>query len=158
PELTMLLDDTEPLVQREAVRAILNVGTERAYQVLLQALTTGTARSREAIMQAVALVRDDRAIPLFAYILSHVDYRGQLRPVYLRAIESLGALHDPDAVPPLKTALYSGEWWAPRRTAVIRTAAAGALARIGTPCALEALAEAAAAHPRGVRAAARTAL
>jgi HEAT repeat protein len=158
PDLTMLLDDTEPQVQREAVRAILNIGTDRAYQVLLQALTTGTAQSREAIMQAVALVRDDRAIPLFGYILSHVDYRGQLRPVYLRAIESLGALHDPGAVPPLTTALYRGEWWAPRRTAVIRTAAAGALARIGTPSALAALAEAAAAHSRGVRAAARTAL
>jgi hypothetical protein len=158
PDLTMLLDDTEPQVQREAVRAILNIGTDRAYHVLLQVLTTGTAQSREAIMQAVALVRDDHAIPLFAYILSHVDYRGQLRPVYLRAIESLGALHDPDAVPQLRTALYRGEWWAPRRTAVIRTAAAGALARIGTRSALDALAEAAAAPSRGVRAAARTAL
>jgi HEAT repeat protein len=157
-DLRLLLDDTEPQVQREAVRAILNIGTEQAYEVLRQALTTRTPQSREAIMQAVALVRDDRAIPLFTYILSHVDYRGQLRPVYLRAIESLGAVHDPEAVPPLRTALYKGDWWAPRRTAVIRMAAAGALARIGTPTAMEALTEAAAAHSRGVRSAARTAL
>ncbi|PWT83930.1 MAG: hypothetical protein C5B57_05840 [Blastocatellia bacterium] len=158
PDLTILLDDTEPRVQREAVRAILNIGTDRAYELLQQTLTTGTPKSREAIMQAVALVRADRAIPLFTYILSHTDHRGQLRPVYLRAIESLGTLHDPDAVPPLRTALYKGEWWAPRRTAVIRSAAAGALARIGTPTALDALTQAAAARSRGVRAAARTAL
>ena len=38
PELTELLDDNEPQVQREAVRAILQIGTEHAYQVLEQAL------------------------------------------------------------------------------------------------------------------------
>ena len=78
-------------------------------------------------------MRDERATPLFAYILGHVDHRGPLRPVYLRAIESLGALRDPEAVEPLKAALYRGEWWAPRRTAHAAAAAAAALARIGTP-------------------------
>src|SRR6185503_19818501 len=34
PELTELLNDEEPQVQHEAVRAILNIGTERAYQIL----------------------------------------------------------------------------------------------------------------------------
>ena len=38
------------------------------------------------------MVRDERATPLFAYILGHVDHRGLLAPIYLRAIESLGAL------------------------------------------------------------------
>src|SRR6058998_2124312 len=50
PDLTELLDDNEPQVQREAVRAILNVGTDAAYQILQQALASGTERSREAIM------------------------------------------------------------------------------------------------------------
>ena len=47
-----------------------------------------------------------------------------------------------------------GEWWAPRRTAALRAASAGALARIGTPEAFTAL-EAAAAGSRRVRAVAR---
>ncbi len=155
PDLTELLDDNEPQVQREAVRAILNIATEQAYQVLETALASGTDRSREAIMQAVIGLRDERATPLFTYILRHVSHRGPLAEVYLRAIESLGTLRDPDAIPPLKEALYRGEWWAPRRNTVLRSAAAAALARIGTPDADAVLDEAASSGPRGVRAAAR---
>src|SRR3954464_18396 len=155
PDLTELLDVNEPQVQREAVRAILNVGTDAAYRILEQALAGGTAQSREAIMQSIGTVRDERATPLFAYILGHIDHRGALAPVYLRAIESLGALRDPGGIAPLREALYKGEWWAPRRTSALRSAAASALARIGTPEAMETLEEAVVAGPRGVRSAAR---
>jgi HEAT repeat protein len=158
PDLTELLDDNEPQVQREAVRAILNIGTDAAFRILEQALASGTTRSRDAIMQSIGTARDERATPLFAYILEHVDHRGALAKVYLRAIESLGTLRDPAGVPPLRGALYKGEWWAPRRTASLRTAAAAALARIGTPEALEALEEAADRGSRGIRSAARTQL
>jgi HEAT repeat protein len=158
PDLTELLDDNEPQVQREAVRAILNVGTDDAYRILEQALTTGTVRSREAIMQSISLVRDERATPLFGYILGHVDHRGALGAVYLRAIESLGALRDPAGVEPLKDALYKGEWWAPRRSSAIRNGAAAALARIGTPEAVAVLEEAIAEASRGIRSAARAQL
>ena len=156
PDLTELLDDNEPQVQREAVRAILNVGTDAAYQILQQALASGTERSREAIMQSISLVRDERATPLFGYIVRNIDHRGPLAPVYLRAIESLGALKDPEGVVPLKEALYKGEWWAPRRSAVLRRAAAAALARIGTSEAIAVLQEAAATGKRGVRNAAKS--
>ena len=158
PDLTELLDDNEPQVQREAVRAILNIGTDAAFRILEQALGGGTARSREAIMQSIGTVRDERATPLFAYILGHIDHRGALAPVYLRAIESLGALRDPGGIAPLRDALYRGEWWAPRRTRGLRTAAAAALARIGTPDALAALDEAVSRGSRGVRSAARAQL
>jgi hypothetical protein len=155
PDLTELLDDNEAQVQREAVRAILNIGTEQSYQVLEKALAGGTERSRQAIMDVVSGVRDERATPLFAYIVRHVSHRGPLGEVYLRAIESLGALRDPEAIPPLKEALYRGEWWAPRRNGILRSAAAEALARIGTAEAQAVLSEAAATGPRGVRTAVR---
>ena len=158
PDLTELLDDNEPQVQREAVRAILNIGTDAAFRILEQALTSGTTRSRDAIMQSMGLVRDERATPLFAYILGHVDHRGALAPVYLRTIESLGALRDPAGIAPLREALYKGEWWAPRRTAALRTAAAAALARIGTPEATTVLEEAVERGSRGIRSAARAQL
>jgi hypothetical protein len=153
PDLTDLLNDSESLVQREAVRAILSIGSEKAYRVLEEALTTGTERSRDAIMRSISLLREERATPLFAYILRHVDHR-RLTSIYLRAIESLGALRDPEGIVPLAEALKRGEWWAPRRTAALRAASAGALARIGTPEAFTAL-EAAAADSRRVRAVAR---
>ena len=158
PDLTELLDDSEPQVQREAVRAILIIGTDAAYRILEQALASGTSQSRDAIMQSIGMVRDERATPLFAYILGHIDHRGGLAPIYLRAIESLGALRDPGGITPLRTALYKGEWWAPRRTSALRTAAATALVRIGTPDALAVLDEALARGSRGVRSAARTQL
>ena len=102
-------------------------------------------------MQSLGAVRDERAAPLFAYILRNVDHRGQLRSVYLRAIEALGALKDPMAVPELKAALHRGEWWAPGRTRLLRTAAAAALARIGTAEASTILDDAARTGSRGLR-------
>jgi HEAT repeat protein len=153
PDLPDLLNDSDAIIQREAVRAILTIGTEKAYRVLGEALATGTERSRDAIMLAISMQRDERTTPLFAYILRHVDHR-RLTSIYVRAIESLGALRDPEGIEPLVEALGKGEWWAPRRSAALRAASATALARIGTPEALGAL-EAAAAGSRRIRAVAR---
>jgi hypothetical protein len=155
PDLTELIDDTEPQIQREAVSAILSIGTEAAYRVLQQALLSGTTAARDAIMRSLSMLRDERATPLFAYILRNVDHRGPLNSVYVRAIESLGALRDPAGIAPLTEVLYKGEWWAPRRTKTLRHAAAAALARIGTPDAFAVLDEAAHGRSRGVRAVAR---
>jgi HEAT repeat protein len=156
PDLSELLNDNEQRVQREAVRAILEIGNDAAYRILEEALTTGSVQSREAIMQSLSLVRDERVTPLFAYILEHLDHRGPLRAVYLRAIDSLGAARDPEGIAPLKDALYKGDWWAPRRTAAVRAAVASALARIGTDEAFHVLEEAAASGTRGIRSAVRS--
>ena len=48
-------------------------------------------------MKALASVRDDRAAPMFGYIISHVDHTGEFLPVYLGAIEALGSLKSPAA-------------------------------------------------------------
>ena len=120
PELTELLSDRSPQIQREAFRAILSLGSERAFEVLQRALTGGSVESRVAIMKTLTAVRDERAAPMLGYILAHVDHKGPLRPLYLSAIETLGALKDPQGISGLKEALYRGEWWAPRRTAHLR--------------------------------------
>ena len=155
PELKELLDDNEPQVQREAVRAILNVGTDQAFQILQEALRTGNEQSRNAIMQSIGSLRDERATPLVVHIIRNVDYK-KLTSVYLRAIEQLGQLKDPEAVQPLAEVFRRpGEWWAPRRTSALRTAAAAALARVGTNEAFQVLEEAVSNGPRGLRNAAR---
>jgi HEAT repeat protein len=155
PELTELLNDREAHVQREAIRAILNIGTDRAFEILRQAITDGSPASRDAIMHSLSTIRDERAAPIFAHILQHVDHRGELATLYLRAVEALGALRVTDSVPALKEALYRGEWWAPGRTAAIRNAAAAALSLIGGPEAQEVLDEALRSGPRRVRASVR---
>ena len=155
PELTEMLADNEQAVQREAVRAILNIGSTEAFEVLQHALVSGTVASREAIMQSLGVVRDERRAA-FAYILGHVDQRAarcRLSP----AIEALAALKDPWGAA-LKDALYRGEWWAPGRTRTLRGAAAAALSRIGTPDAIYILEEAVRTGSRSVRNAARAQL
>ena len=145
-------------VQREAVRAILSIGTEEAYAELQRALATGTNQARETLTGALVSMRSERAIPLFEYIVRKIDRKGPLRGLYLRAVESLGALKADQTVDLLKEALYSGEWWAPFRTAELRRTVAAAVRPIGTVNAQRVLQDAAAHGPRGVRAAAKAAL
>jgi HEAT repeat protein len=142
-------------IQKEAVRAILAIGTEEAYAELQKALATATDKTRESLVGSLIAMRNERAIPLFEYIVRKIDRKGPLRSVYLRAIESLGALKADHTIELLKEALYSGEWWAPFRTAELRRAAATALRHIGTPDALRVLQDAAEHGPRGVRAIAK---
>jgi HEAT repeat protein len=76
----------------------------------------------------------------------------------LSSVEALATVGGPEAVEALKYALFQGDWWSPFKTRRLRTAAAKALRRIGTPAALDALREASARGARGVRAAARAQL
>jgi HEAT repeat protein len=159
PDLARLLDDSEAAVQREALRAIVQIGTDEAYAILEQALKSSDSRTRDAIMHALIASRDERAAPLFVYILAHSDYRGSLETVYQSIVEALGKLGgDAASVAALKTVLFRGEWWAPLRTARLRAAAAAALRACGTPEAQEALEQAVNQGARGVRRAARAAL
>lgn len=159
PDLTALIDDAEPAVQREALRAIVQIGTDEAYAALLDALKSGTPRMHGAIMQMLASTRDERAAPLYVYILDHTDVRGRLESVYSAAIEALGKTGgDPASVDALRKVLYRGEWWAPIRTRRLRIAAARALGASGSELALDALETAVRSAPRAVRRIARTAL
>jgi hypothetical protein len=159
PDLTALLSDAEPAIQRDALRAIVQIGTDEAYAALGEALKTSTPRTRDAILHSLMATRDERAAPLFVHILAHTDHRGSFESIYLSAIEALGRLGgDPESVAALTRVLRRGEWWAPMRTARIRTAAAAALNACGSDAARQALVEVASDGPRGARRAARSAL
>ncbi len=159
PDLRGLLDDSDPQVQREALRAIVQIGTNEAYGALEQALKTGKPHTREAILQALGSLRDERAAPLFVHLLTHTGYSGALEGDYLVSIESLGRVaNDERSVATLKDILQRGEWYAPGRTARIRATAARALRAISLPSAERVLTEAAESGPGGVRRAAKAAL
>lgn len=156
-ELQPLLIDNEPLVQREAIQALMLNGTDAAAEILLQALTAAAGRPRQALVTELSSMRDERAAPLFCYLLKHLDRRA-FHNVYVSAIEALGSFGGPEAVEALKDALRQGGWTAPIRTRRTRAAAAQALRRIGTPPAITVLQDVSTHGPRGARAAARAEL
>jgi HEAT repeat protein len=156
-ELVPLLTDTEPLVQREAVQALVLNGTEAAAKILLQALTTTSGRPRETLIAELGSMRDERAVPLYSYLVHKLNRRA-FPALYVRAVEALGSFGGPEAVGALKEALYSSEWTAPLRTRRTRAAAAQALRRIGNAAAIAALEDASTNGPRGARRAAKAEL
>jgi hypothetical protein len=156
-ELQPLLTDPEPLVQAEAIQALVLNGTDAAAQILLQALTSTTGRPRAILIKELSSMRDERAAPLFCYLVRHLD-RKSFPAVYIGAIEALGSFGGPDAVEALKEALHRGDWLAPMRTRRARAAAAQALRRIGNTAAVAALRESSSRGPLGVRFAAKAEL
>jgi len=153
PELASMLDDADPQVQRESIRAIVQIGTEEAFAILERALD---GSSRDTIVQQLIGLRDDKAIPLLCHVLNHTTPRGHLVSVHAQIMEGLGGLGaTPESIRTLRMILYRGEWWAPFRTAALRQAAAAALRRLGTPEAMDVLHEASTSGPRGVRTAAK---
>lgn len=159
PDLRNMLDDPDAQVQREALRGIVQIGTNEAYEMLEQALQTGATHTRDAILQALGAFRDEKAAPLFVYILTHTAYTGAFEGVYTQTIESLGKVAvDERSVATLTDILHRGQWWSPGRTSRIRFAAARALRNMGTPGAERALAEAANSGRGGVRKIAKAAL
>lgn len=156
-ELVPLLTDAEPLVQREAVQGLIMNGSDEASAILLRALTTSTGRTRETLASEMLATRDDRAAPLFCYVLKHLK-RSAFPRIYAAAVEALASSKGPGAVSALAFALHQGELWSPMRTRRLRAAAAASLRSIGTPEAIEALRAAAARGPRGARSAAKAEL
>jgi len=157
-ELTPLLNDADPHVQRDAVRAIVQIATPEAFEVIDRGCEANDAAC-ELIVREVIGMRDTRGVPSLAAVLKRTSPRGAVAALHEAIIDALAGLGDhADSTSALRGALDRGDWWAPRRTAVLRRAAAAALKRIGSPDALEALEHALRSNIRGVRAAARVAL
>jgi hypothetical protein len=155
PELASMLGDADPQVQRDSIRAIVQIASHEAYAVLERALVSG-GKTRDTILQQLLELRDDKAIPLLCYVLNQTEPRGKLAKVHAEIIKTLGGLTPhAESTRTLRRTLYRGDWWAPFRTAALRRSAAASLMRIGTAEATAVLEEAARQGSRGVRAAAR---
>lgn len=157
-ELASMLDDTDPQVQRESIRAIVQIGTTNAYAVLQRALVTA-GTSRDTVLEELLGMRDDKTAPLLCYVLRNTEPEGTLYRIHADMIDALGNLKPhAESVRTLRHVLYRGKWWSPFRTSALRQRAALALRRLGTPEATSVLDEAVAGKARGARRAARAQL
>lgn len=160
PNVAQLLEDADTLVQREAVRAVVETGTDEAFASLHAVLTGGAPELRDGITAALGLLRDPRAGRLFAYLLRRTDHRGRGEDrvlEFIRLIGNTGASAG-EAIEALTDILRRGEWWAPRRTRRLRSAAAETLGASRAPAAVDALRQVASDGPRGARRIARAVL
>lgn len=158
--LLQLLDDEELQVQRDALRAIVQTGTDDAFSALRDALTSGSPRTRDMITGSISTLRDERAAPLFAFIVGQGLIRGRAGKVFLAAVEALGTLRvsDETTIGALVDAAGRGVWWHPVQARRLRTAAVRALRLIGSPEAITALETLARTGPYGAKTAAQAAL
>jgi HEAT repeat protein len=154
-ELASMLGDADPEVQRESIHAMVEIGTSNAYGVLHRLLLEADT-PRDSALRELISIRDEKAVPLFSYILARGEPRGKLIAIHLSMIEALGTMKPrPESIRALQQVLLRGQWWAPFRTTTQRHAAAVALRRLGTPEALAVLESAATSGPRAVRKIAR---
>jgi HEAT repeat protein len=157
-ELASMLDDPDPQVQKESIRAIVQIGTTNAYAVLQRALVAEGA-SRDTILRELLDLKDDKTVPLLCYVVRQTEPEGKLYHVHANMIDAIGNLKaHADSVRTLRQALYRGKWWSPFRSSALRHRAALALRRLGTPDAKAALQEAVNGKSRGARRAARAQL
>ena len=157
PLLLKLLDDEELQVQRDALRAIVQMGTDDAFIALRDALTSGSPRTRDMITGALNTLRDERAAPLFVFI---VRQGPKNEKVYLSALDALGGLRvsDDTTIATLREAAGRGAWWNPFQAMRLRAAAVKALRALGSAEAFEVLEQLARSGPFGAKGAAAAAL
>jgi HEAT repeat protein len=154
-ELASMLGDNDPEVQRESIHAMVEIGTGNAYSVLHRLLLEADTPRDSALRELLSL-RDDKAVPLFSYVLTKGEPRGKLIGIHVTMIEALGVMRPrPESIRALHQVLLRGRWWAPFRTATQRQAAANSLRKLGTPEALAVLEAAANTGGRAVRKIAR---
>jgi len=158
PELESLLNDREPHVQREATRAIALLGIEAAFDTLTRALSEGTEQARAAITGVLWTLPAEDTAPLLAHIVAKAPLGRSMRAVHERAMQRLSIVGGREAIDAIRTMLHRGSSFTPFQTAAMRRLAAGTLAKIGTPDALDALRGAAVGGSWGARSAARHAL
>ena len=154
-ELASMLGDTDIEVQRESIHAIVEIGNANAFSILHRLLLEADT-PRETALRELLNLRDEKAVPLFSYVLTRGEPQGKLVAIHISMIEALGTMKQrPESIRALQQVLLRGKWWAPFRTSTQRQAAAASLRRLGTPEALGVLEAAVTSGGRAVRRIAR---
>jgi HEAT repeat protein len=125
------LADSDPDVRREAFQALANSSTDRARDVLASGIAGADAASQMVLVEEVAGLRREHAVPILARFLLHVDQAAVAPRVYLRVIAVLRQTGTEEAARSLMLVFDRTRWRAPYRALRFRVAAASALRTIG---------------------------
>jgi ABC-2 type transport system ATP-binding protein len=155
PELESLLNDSEPHVQREAVRAIVLLGSDPAFAALCRMLVRGPERTRSLVTSVLWTLPDEDALPILAYLARHAPRAGALWDTHEAVIQRLWGIGGHEAARALADALERRSIWAPFKTMALRRHIIEALGRVATPGAMETLRVTATHGPRPLRGLAR---
>lgn len=139
PEVVGLLADTarhpDARVRRAVVHALGQSPGERRLPLLVDLLESADAQTVSAALSMLARENDPRVTAALLARVTDAEFHARPDEVKLALVGALGDAAGDEVVPALEAILHKGGWFA-RRSAE-RTAAAQALARIGTPVALE---------------------
>lgn len=142
PILQKLLKGSDARVLREAVCALCRIDDPAAARAVRGALRTTAGEARRHLIEALGSEPDPRIVPLLGRVIDESDPFGRDHEVVLDAVNAVGRAGADQAIAPLVRLLYRRRWWARRRTRRLRHAAIGALLRIGSARANQALDEA----------------
>lgn len=144
--ITGTLANPDPRVRLESVRALGKLGGEDAEMLLLGMLNDQDPEVRAAACRSVGVLKVEKALKPLLQLLEE----DQDEDVRVGALQALGQIGDPGAVPVIEKRALGGLFSRPGRD--VRIAAYRALAGIGTPKARTLLEKARSVSDREVRA------
>jgi HEAT repeat protein len=140
--LAPLLDDRDPRVLSDAVRALATIADAASAHALLTLLRAARAPQRTTIIEALAALRDRKVVEVLVDVLDASKALGKDHALALETIGAIEALRDERAVPVLTRTMHVRSLFRPARARALKQAAVAAMARIRTPRANAALDEA----------------
>ena len=146
PAVAPLLRHPDIRVRRSAVRALWKLGGPLAAPPLVARMKEADEETLQEVLFALGQLQATSGVHAVTEIALG---RRVPQPLRIQALETLGQIGDPAALPALLQCLRRKTLFSQGEDPPIRLAAARALALLGTPEALASLAKAAAAEPKG---------
>lgn len=131
PALEAALSDPLDEVRAEAFRALADVQSDRASDVLAKGIARADPATQLNLLALVGTLGSSRAVPIVGRLFAQIDPGTAAVPVYLSMIESMKESAGDGARAALTTVFERTHWGAPYRAWRFRSAARSALRAIG---------------------------
>lgn len=142
PLLQPLLRKSDARVARIAIAALGGIDDPSAARAIHTVLRSATGPMRRAVIDALVADRDPRVVPMLVRIVDESRVLGKDHDVVLETLAAFGRVGSDRGIPTIVNVIGKRGWFGRRKLRALKTAGVEALARIDTPAAATALAEA----------------